>query len=141
ASGPAGELVAVADHVERARRAAQLLVALGRAGEGAATEELGLYGLLFSEVDAEDVTQFIDRNLGPVRDHDRDRGSALMETLSAWFAADASPSATADRLYIHVNTVYQRLDRLDSVLGDGWRRGDRAMELRLALRMWELRGA
>ncbi|MBB1030233.1 PucR family transcriptional regulator, partial [Dietzia sp. SLG310A2-38A2] len=132
---------AVTDHVERARRAAQLLVALGRAGEGAATEELGLYGLLFSEVDRGDVTQFIERNLGPIRSYDRDRGTALLETLSAWFAADASPSGTADRLYVHVNTVYQRLDRLDSVLGAGWRRGDSAMELRLALRMWELRGS
>ena len=141
ASGPTGDLVAVTDHVERARRAAQLLVALGRAGEGAATEELGLYGLLFSEVDREYVTQFIERNLGPIRRYDRDRGTALLETLSAWFAADASPSGTADRLYVHVNTGYQRLDRLDSVLGPGWRRGDRAMELRLALRMWELRGS
>ncbi|MBB1014142.1 PucR family transcriptional regulator, partial [Dietzia schimae] len=54
---------------------------------------------------------------------------------------DGSPSATAERLFVHVNTVYQRLDRLDQVLGTGWRRGDRALELRLALRLAELRGA
>lgn len=134
-------LPGVADHVERAGRAARLLIALDRAGDGAATEELGLYGLLFSEVDREFVTHFIDRNLGPVRDFDRARGTALHDTLQAWFAADGSPSATAEQLFVHVNTVYQRLDRLDSVLGPGWRRGDRALELRLALRMAELRGA
>ncbi|MEV8220992.1 helix-turn-helix domain-containing protein [Dietzia maris] len=145
--GAAGPIVGIAglaevsDHVERAGRAARLLIALDRAGDGAATEELGLYGLLFSEVDREFVTQFIERNLGPVRDFDRTRGTALLETLEAWFAADGSPSATSERLFVHVNTVYQRLDRLDQVLGTGWRRGDRALELRLALRLAELRGA
>lgn len=139
-AGIAG-LAEVGDHVERAGRAARLLIALDRAGDGAATEELGLYGLLFSEVDREFVTQFIERNLGPVRDFDRTRGTALLDTLEAWFAADGSPSATAERLFVHVNTVYQRLDRLDQVLGTGWRRGDRALELRLALRLAELRGA
>ncbi|MGN7225835.1 helix-turn-helix domain-containing protein [Dietzia maris] len=139
-AGIAG-LAEVGDHVERAGRAARLLIALDRAGDGAATEELGLYGLLFSEVDREFVTQFIERNLGPVRDFDRTRGTALLETLEAWFGADGSPSATAERLFVHVNTVYQRLDRLDQVLGTGWRRGDRALELRLALRLAELRGA
>ena len=139
-SGLAG-LPGVGEYVDRAHRAARLLVALDRAGDGAATEELGLYGLLFSEVDREFVTQFIDRNLGPARDFDRARGTALLDTLQAWFAADGSPSVVADRLFVHVNTVYQRLDRLDSVLGPGWRRGDRALELRLALRLAELRGA
>ena len=131
----------VGDHVERARRAARLLIALGREGDGAATEELGLYGLLFSEVDREFVSRFIESHLGPVRAFDRARGTSLLNTLQAWFAAEGSPSATADRLFVHVNTVYQRLDRLDTVLGPGWRRGDRALELRLALRMSELRGA
>lgn len=144
ASGPiagAAGLAGVSGHVERAGRAARLLIALDRAGDGAATDELGLYGLLFSEVDRETVTQLIERNLGPVRDFDRTRGTALLGTLQAWFTADGSPSATAERLFVHVNTVYQRLDRLDSVLGPGWRRGDRALELRLALRLAELRGA
>lgn len=131
----------VVDHVERARRAARLLIALDREGDGAATEELGLYGLLFSEVDREFVGRFIESHLGPVRASDRARGTALLETLQAWFAAEGSPSATAARLFVHVNTVYQRLERLDAVLGPGWRRGDRALELRLALRMSELRGA
>ncbi|MCY1658021.1 helix-turn-helix domain-containing protein [Dietzia sp. SL131] len=150
ASGPIAGLAGLAvvagagglgDHVERAGRAARLLIALDRAGDGAATDELGLYGLLFSEVDRETVTQLIERNLGPVRDFDRTRGTALLETLEAWFGADGSPSATAERLFVHVNTVYQRLDRLDQVLGTGWRRGDRALELRLALRLAELRRA
>jgi hypothetical protein len=35
--------------------------------------------------------------------------------------------------------MYQRLSRLDRLLGEGWRRGDRALEVRLALRFDHLR--
>ena len=100
-----------------------------------------MYGLLLSEADREFVGRFIDGHLGPIREVDSVRGTALLDTLQAWFATEGSPSATAERLFVHVNTVYQRLERLDSVLGPGWRRGDRALELRLALRLAELRGA
>ena len=133
--------IGITEHVERARRAARLLVALDREGDGASTDELGVYGLLLSEADREFVGRFIDGHLGPVRAVDSVRGTALLDTLQAWFATEGSPSATAERLFVHVNTVYQRLERLDSVLGPGWRRGDRALELRLALRLAELRGA
>lgn len=140
ASGPITALHEASEHVERARRAARLLVALDREGDGASTEELGVYGLLFSEVDRDYVASFVEHNVRPVRDYDRDRGTALLETLRAWFASEGRASGAADRLFVHVNTVYQRLDRLDSVLGPDWRAGDRALELRLALRLWDLMG-
>lgn len=138
ASGPVLALIGAIEHVERARRAARLLVALGREGEGASTDELGLYGLLFSEVDRDHTAQFIERNVGPVRDHDRARGTALLDTLRTYFASEGSAAATAEALFVHVNTVYQRLERLDALLGADWRAGDQALELRLALRLWEL---
>jgi len=62
------------------------------------------------------------------------RGTPLLETLRAWFSSEANASATADLLSMHVDTVYQCLDRLDSVLVPGWRNGDRDLELRL----WDL---
>lgn len=138
ASGPMRHLADVDDHVERSRRAARLLVALDRAGEGAATEELGVYGLLFSDVDRDYVAKFVETTVGPVLDYDRSRGTELLDTLRAWFDAEGSASGTAERLYVHINTVYQRLERLDHVLGQGWRSGDRVLEVRLALRLSEL---
>ena len=84
------------------------------------------------------VRGFVERLVGPVRDYDRDRGTTLLETLRTWFEAEGSASGTAERMFVHVNTVYQRLDRLDQVLGEGWRSGDRALELRLAPRLYEL---
>lgn len=137
-SGLVGDPGQVRDHVERARRAARLLVTLGRSGTGASTEELGLYGLLFSEVDREFIQTFVDQSIGAVRDYDRSRDTALQRTLRAYFDAEGNVARTADMLFVHVNTVYQRMERLDKVLGVGWRSGDRALEIRLALRLYEL---
>lgn len=138
ASGPIANLPEVRHHEDRARRSAQLLVALGRVGEGASSEQMGIYGLLLSEAGQEHARAFIDRCIGTVRRYDEARGTALLTTLDAYFASETNVAVAAERLFVHVNTLYQRLERLDRVLGKGWRSGDRALEIRLALRMNEL---
>jgi hypothetical protein len=35
-----------------------------------------------------------------------------------------------------VNTVTQRLDRVTRLLGDGWQDGERALEIRVAIRLF-----
>lgn len=140
-SGPLADLLQVAHHEDRARRVANMLVVLGRAGEGASTEDLGIYGLLLSESGEQHARAFIDAQLGAVRRYDVERGTSLLCTLEVYFAAESNVAAAAERLFVHVNTLYQRLIRLDRILGDDWRTGDRALELRLALRMERLRNA
>jgi len=44
-------------------------------------------------------------------------------------------AASAQTLGIHVNTLYQRLETIDRLLGDGWREGHRATDLHLMLRL------
>lgn len=135
ASGPISDLLDVSYHEDRARRSATVLVALGRTGEAASSEQLGIYGLLLSEAGQEHVRAFIHRCLGPVRCYDEARGTALVATLDAYFASETNVAGAAELLFVHVNTLYQRLERLDRILGPDWRTGDRALEIRLALRM------
>ena len=54
--------------------------------------------------------------LGPLLDYDARRGSDLVGTLAAYFAAGASPRRAAGALHVHVNTVGQRLDRVAALL-------------------------
>ncbi|HEX4812697.1 MAG TPA: GAF domain-containing protein [Nonomuraea sp.] len=126
----------VAGAYQEARRCAEALIALGRAGDGASAAELGFVGLLVG--DGRDVRGFVDRVLGAVIDYDTRRGTALAETMSAYFGTGGSPSRTAEALHIHVNTVTQRLDRIGKLLGDGWLEPERALETQLALRLHTL---
>ncbi len=36
---------------------------------------------------------------------------------------------------MHINTVVQRLDRIQAILGPGWNSPENALELQLALRL------
>ena len=71
--------------------------------------------------------------------YDERRGTELVGTLEAWFAAGARPAETAKRLHVHPNTVGQRLDRICTLLGDDWRDPARGLDVQLALRLYRLR--
>lgn len=133
AAGPVQGPAAVADAYREARRCAEAMLALGRAGEGASCDELGFVGLLIGQ--DRDVAGFMESALGPVLAYDRRRGTALVQTLDTYFGVGSSLSRTAERLHIHVNTVTQRLDRVGRLLGDGWQAPERALEIQLALRL------
>ncbi|WP_250035796.1 helix-turn-helix domain-containing protein [Paractinoplanes maris] len=137
AAGPAAGPAGVAAAHREADRCVRALVALGRAGAGAGTGELGYVGLLLAE--RHDVGGFLQDVLGPVLDYDRRRGTALVQTLDAYFAAAGSLARAAETLHVHVNTVSQRLDRVAQLLGGDWHDPDRSLDLRLALRLHRLR--
>ncbi|UER55745.1 GAF domain-containing protein [Kineosporiaceae bacterium SCSIO 59966] len=140
--GAAGPVVPVdglvAAHAE-AVRTVNTLVALGTPGRGAAAADLGFAGLVVGG--AADVGRYVAGVLGPLLDYDARRGSDLVGTLEAYFAAGASPSRAAAGLHVHVNTVAQRLERVARLLGADWAEPARALELQLALRLHRLRSA
>lgn len=138
ASEPVVPLEGLQQAYGEARRTADALVALGSRGSGAAATDLGFAGLVVGG--APDVARYVRSVLGPVVDYDRRRGSDLVGTLDAYFAAGASPSRAAGTLHVHVNTVTQRLDRVGALLGDGWADPARALEVQLALRLHRLAG-
>lgn len=137
AAGPVHGPAAVAEAYREARRCAEALLALGREGEGAGSDELGFVGLLIGR--DRDVGGFLHSAIGPVLAYDLRRGTALVRTLETYFGTGSSLSRTAERLHIHVNTVTQRLDRVGRLLGDGWQSPERALEIQLALRLNRLR--
>ena len=87
----------------------------------------------------ESVDGFVAATVGTVLDYDRRRGTALAQTLEAYFGAGGSPARAAELLHVHVNTVSQRLERLATLLGEDWQRPERALEIQLALRLHRLR--
>jgi len=138
--GAAGPLVPArglaAAHAE-ACRTADALVALGLAGQGGSARDLGFAGLVLGG--SADVEGYLTSVLGPLLNYDTRRGSDLVGTLAAYFAAGSSPRRAATALHVHVNTVGQRLDRVTSLLGDDWQSPERALEVQLALRLHRLR--
>lgn len=124
----------IADAHRDAARCLDVLLALNRDGEGAGLDELGVYSLLFGRAGQDELRRFVDRTIRPLLDHDARRGDLLRTTL-AYFECDANLAHTAANLYVHINTLYQRIDRITSLLGPDWRHGDHALQVHLALKV------
>lgn len=141
ASGPASTLQAVRDLYPRAARSRRLLLALGREGDGSTLEELGVVSRLLEGATATQVQRVVDRTLGSLLAYDEEHSTALVETVECYFAGGQSPPEAARRMHVHVNTVYQRLERVDRVLGGpGWRGTQGSLEMQMALQLHRAAG-
>jgi sugar diacid utilization regulator len=124
---------------ESLRRSLGLLRRLERTGTIASEAELRPYAIAFERLTREEIAAFLAATIGALLQADRKRGSALAETLLAYLDHEHNARRTADALGIHVNTLRQRFEQIDDILGD-WRDGTRALDVHLALRLWQLRG-
>lgn len=70
-----------------------------------------------------------------------DHEPELIQTLSAFFAENCCPSATARQLNIHRNTLSYRIEKIAALTGLHPRRFDDAVQIRLALMLRQYRAA
>ncbi|MFJ6775679.1 helix-turn-helix domain-containing protein [Kitasatospora sp. NPDC091257] len=138
AGRPAAGPSALAASYGEGVRCLRALRVLGRAGEGASARALGFLGVLLG--DGHDVDGFVGSTLGPLLAYDARRGTELVRTLRAYFDCGGSLTRAKDELHVHVNTVVQRLDRVEALLGRDWNQPERSLELQLALRLQLLAG-
>lgn len=86
------------------------------------------------------IADIIDTTLGPLLEYDQRTGAELVETASAYLDQDRSVRATAKHLFVHENTIRQRLGRIAELLGSDWCHGHRSLDMHVALRAHLLRG-
>jgi len=127
----------------RAFREARDAATIGRAllGDGGAIaySELGAYRYLV-HIAAEDAPR--DRMRAAVDlliDYDRRRRTALVDTLERYLAERPSVSELARELYIHPNTLRQRLGRIEELTGLTLDEDD-LLSLELAIKLARLHG-
>lgn len=89
--------------------------------------------------DASRTIGFVDQTLGPLLAWDREHGTELARTLEAYLSAKVSITRAAQALYVHPNTVKQRLERITLLLGEHWRDSEPLFRIGVALRLHALR--
>lgn len=137
-AGPSSGAAGIAAACTEAARCLHTLLVLGRTGEVAGAADLGFVGLLLGE--DRDVPAYVASVLGPVLGYDTQRGTALVETLRTYFDQGGNLGRTGAALHVHANTVTQRLERITSLLGEGWSGPEGRLEVQLALRLHALLG-
>ncbi|WP_421617694.1 PucR family transcriptional regulator [Brevibacillus sp. TJ4] len=104
--------------------------------------DLGLFRLLFHVPQEPVLKQFIHDYLGPLLRHDEQHDSALVHTLRVYLDTGMSKQETAEKLFIHRQTLYHRLEKIASCIGDDFHTPHRRLCLEIALRAlgWVNRG-
>lgn len=135
-AGPATGVSELAAAWQEARSCLRALHALGRANVISRSGDLGPYHFLLGESGRASAQHFVESVLGPLTASDR-KGE-LARTAEVYLRHSCRHNSAAAELRIHPNTLYQRLDRISSVLGDSWKEGDRALDIGLAFRVQRL---
>jgi purine catabolism regulator len=73
-------------------------------------------------------------------EYDRERGASLLSTLEEFLGRRGNISATSEALFVHPNTLRQRLRRIGDLSGIDLRRHDWLM-VEVAVKMVRLRSA
>lgn len=90
--------------------------------------------LLWRLRDHPDLEAFVDRAIGPLRDHDHRSKPPLLPTLETYLAHAGRKAETARELHLNRQTLYNRLARIGELLGTDLDDPQTVLALSLALR-------
>lgn len=94
-------------------------------------DELGLERLLAS-TPTDDLAEFVEHAIGPLVEHDRSHHTDLVETLGMWLETRNMAEA-ARRTHVHYNTLKNRLERIEDILGPVVTDAARSLECEVAI--------
>lgn len=128
--------------VRVAREASALARRLGTGVRTLLAADVGVHRLLSRLVTDPDLERFVDEQLGALLEHDARYGRDLVRTLDALLAHGMSKTRTAAALSVRRQTLYNRLDRIEALLGcPDLEQRERRTALDLALVAWRLRSS
>lgn len=86
-------------------------------GGPAAAPDLASVGGLLARLTPEQLSPFADHVLAPIQRYDAIHGTELMATVLVFVRARGSLAGASRVLYLHVNTVRQRMGRVGALVG------------------------
>ena len=101
-------------------------------------EHYFIYHLLTSTINNKVVSKLYNDIIRRVTIYDAEHKTALIETLRALTMCDFNMQQTADYLYIHRNTLYKRIEKLEELLGMDFHSTNDYFILQIAVRLQQL---
>ncbi|WP_139488507.1 PucR family transcriptional regulator [Brevibacillus dissolubilis] len=98
-------------------------------------EDLGYLRLILATSPSMVLEEFVEDYLGPLLRYEQKHSHhQLLLTLQTFLSHIDSKLETAERLYISRQTLYQRLEKIRELLGDGYLEPERRLCIEIALR-------
>lgn len=108
------------------------------AGYGPFFDSMGAYRVLLGATDPEEVSRLIRDEIGPLLQPAGPGNGELLRTLRILLDESLSATAAARRLGLSRQALYQRIARIEEILGTGLQDPERRLSLALALRAYEI---
>jgi purine catabolism regulator len=140
AVGPLGQGIGEAAwSMAEARRTLDLAPRTGRsAGRPRQVRDADAFSaerLAAESIDAGARRDFVRRTLGPILEHDEQRNSQLLHTLTVWLDSGCNTAQAARELHLERQSMYHRLQRIFDLCGGDPRGTGRLVGLHLAARL------
>ncbi len=98
--------------------------------------DLGVYALLFSQ-DIETLNTFCIKTLGKLIKYDESTKGELLNTLRHLVDNNFAVKTTADNMFVHANTIYYRINKIEELLNVEITKVDTQLELYSAITIWD----
>lgn len=113
--GGSHELTNIYQSLREARIAGFFQQVTGKSAFVQNFNRMGLFTSLFKQSSGE-LSLFCQQTIGPLQEYDRMFNTRLIETLRALLEEDFNWTRTAARLYVHVNTLRYRYEKIRQIL-------------------------
>lgn len=109
-------------------------------GEGSITvfDELGIYKLLCSFHDKNQLKEFIHPSLLRLYEYDKDKNNELINTLEMYLKCNLNAVKTAEELYVHYKTVLYRLNRIREIMKLDLEDREEILEIEMGLKILKI---
>ncbi|KHF39463.1 PucR family transcriptional regulator [Halalkalibacter okhensis] len=97
--------------------------------------QIGLYGLIALVEGREELMQFFNETIGELVSNEKPGELDLIETIEQYFKCNESLTATANHLFIHVNTLKYRLQKIKLITGLSLQNTEEKIMLNMGLKI------
>ncbi|SER60987.1 PucR family transcriptional regulator [Salisediminibacterium halotolerans] len=98
-------------------------------------DELGVFRLLANVERTEDLQKFYDETIGLLAVYDAKHNLDLVRSVEAYFQHNESVSQAANALFIHVNTLKYRLQKVSALTGQNIQTSEGKLNLQIGLKI------
>ncbi|MFP7299271.1 PucR family transcriptional regulator [Neobacillus niacini] len=101
---------------KEANSALTILKKFERKGSVLFFEDVGIHRILSMVSDSEEIRDFCYDFLSELIRHDQENGNVLLDTFHTFLLCDCSIKETADKLFLHPNTVAYRIKKVKQII-------------------------
>lgn len=123
---------------EEALKAIKISRILGWNGKIINFDDLGVYKLFIHIKESKELELYYQETVGKLVNYDSENNTELVESLREYFNKNYSLVETAQSLFVHVNTLKYRLEKIESITTLSIHRAEDRLRLHIGLKIMDI---